>query len=492
MPAISERDGSWRPAARRAALTIAGAALGWALLAAGAHAQVAAEMHETTGFGSDRSEAIGKALQQAAFQVCGVTLESDTASAVSLAVGTEGMEVVESLNEHIRISLGSDACRFTGYEVLSSTRDGGGVQVRVRVSHASYRVPGPDVDRRRLAVLDFEIDEVHLYGAGGQREQRSGGQTARSGVDVDFDLIRNLQDRFRSRIESLLTQGRRFAVLDRRAGDLYEQEKRLLQSADVDAAEGARLGKVLGADYLLYGTVDRIAVEERRTNIQLTGESRTNVLAAAQVRFSVLAVATRQIKWSSAVAPEHDADEELWPEQLAEAVLDDAAARIVDELTENIYPPMVLQVMGGGAVAVNRGGNTVAAGDLFEVFALGPVLIDPDTGESLGRLEMPVGVVRITTVKPKYSVAQIVTAAAGVTADMVLRRYHGDLDLGGGAAPGADAAAAPNEGDRNYRRADGDGDGDGLPDYLNRDAEAADGDGDGLPDYLNRDNLRRT
>ena len=492
MPAISERDGSRRLAARRAALTIAGAALGWALLAAGAHAQVAAEVHETTGFGADRSEAIGKALQQAAFQVCGVTLESDTASAVSLAVGTEGMEVVESLNEHIRISLGSDACRFTGYEVLSSTRDGGGVQVRVRVSHASYRVPGPDVDRRRLAVLDFEIDEVHLYGAGGQREQRSGGQTARSGVDVDFDLIRNLQERFRARIESLLTQGRRFAVLDRRAGDLYEQEKRLLQSADVDAAEGARLGKVLGADYLLYGTVDRIAVEERRTNIQLTGESRTSVLAAAQVRFSVLAVATRQIKWSSAVDLVHDADEEWWPEQLAEAVLDDAAARIVDELTENIYPPMVLQVMGGGAVAVNRGGNTVAAGDLFEVFALGPVLIDPDTGESLGRLEMPVGVVRITTVKPKYSVAQIVTADAGVTADMVLRRYHGDLDLGGGAAVGADAAAAPNEGDRNYRRADGDGDGDGLPDYLNRDAEAADGDGDGLPDYLNRDNLRRT
>ena len=487
MPAISERE----EPRRRSALTIAGAALGWALLAAGAHAQVAAEAHETAGFGSDRPEAIGKALQQAAFQVCGVTLESDTASAVSLAAGAEGVEVVESLNERIRITLGSDDCRFTGYEVLSSTRDSDGVRVRVRVSHASYRVPGPDVDRRRLAVLDFEIDEVHLYGAGGQREQRSGGQTARSGVDVDFDLIRNLQDRFRARIESLLTQGRRFAVLDRRAGDLYEQEKRLLQSADVDAAEGARLGKVLGADYLLYGTVDRIAVEERRTDIRLTGESRTNVLAAAQVRFSVLAVATRQVKWSSAVDLEHDADEELWPEQLAEAVLDDAAARIVDELTENIYPPVVLQVMGGGAVAVNRGGNTVAAGDLFEVFALGPVLIDPDTGESLGRLETPVGFVRITTVKPKYSVAEIVTADAGVTADMVLRRYHGELDVNGGGA-GVDAAAAPSEGDRNYRRAGGDGDGDGLPDYLNRDAEAADGDRDGLPDYLNRDNLRRT
>ena len=485
MPAISDRHGR----RRRSALVIAGAVLGWALLGGGAQAQVAAELHEAVGVGSNRQEAIGKALQQAAFQVCGVTLESDSASAVSLAVRGDGMEIVESLNEHIRISLGSDACRFTGYEVLSSTPEDGGVRVRVRVSHASYRVPGPDVDRRRLAVLDFEIDEVHLYGAGGEREQRTGG-AARRGVEVDFDLMRNLQDRFRARIESLLTQGRRFAVLDRRAPDLYEQEKRLLQSSDVDAAEGARLGKVLGADYLLYGTVDRIAVEERRTNIQLTGETRTRVLAAAQVRFSVLAVATRQVKWSSAVELEQVAEEDLWPEQLAEAVLDEAAARIADELTENIYPPVVIQVLGGGTVAVNRGGNTVAAGDLFEVFALGPTLVDPDTGESLGRLELPVGFVRITTVKPKYSLAEIVTADAGVTADMILRRYRGDLDLGGGA--GAAAEPAPRDGDRNYRRADGDGDGDGLPDYLNRDAGTADRDQDGLPDYLNRDALRRT
>ena len=351
-----------------------------------------------------------------------------------------------------------------------------------------------DVDRRRLAVLDFEIDEVHLYGAGGQREQRSGGQTAQSGVDVDFDLIRNLQDRFRARIESLLTQGRRFAVLDRRAGDLYEQEKRLLQSTDVDAAEGARLGKVLGADYLLYGTVDRIAVEERQRNIRLTGETRTTALAAAQVRYSVLAVATRQVKWSSAVELEHAPDEELWPEQQAEAVLDDIAARIVDELTENIYPPVVMQVLGAGIVALNRGGNTVAAGDLFEVFALGAALIDPDTGESLGRLELPVGFVRITTVKPKYSLAQIVAADLEVAPDMVLRRYRGELDgLGDPGGAGVEAGAAERaDGDRNYRRAEGDGDGDGLPDYLNRDAGTADRDQDGLPDYLNRDAPQRS
>ena len=50
--------------------------------------------------------------------------------------------------------------------------------------------------------------------------------------------------------------------------------------SDVDPSEGARLGKVLGADYLLYGTVDRIEVTEERKTIALTGESRTDVSAS--------------------------------------------------------------------------------------------------------------------------------------------------------------------------------------------------------------------
>ena len=110
----------------------------------------------------------------------------------------------------------------------------------------------------------------------------AGGRAVKSGVDVDYDLIRNLQERFRARIEELLIHGRRFAVLDRRAGEIYEREKRLLASDDVDPNEAARLGKVLGADFMLYGTVDRIEVTEERRTIVLTGETSTEVTATAQ------------------------------------------------------------------------------------------------------------------------------------------------------------------------------------------------------------------
>ena len=342
---------------------------------------------------------------------------------------------------------------------------------------------GEAVQRHRLAVLDFELDEVHLYGTGGSREQRAGRRAVRSGVDVDFALIRNLQERFRARIEELLVQGQRFAVLDRRAPEIHEQEKRLLRSSDVDPAEAARLGKVLGADHMLYGIVDRVEVREQRTRIQLTGESSSRLVATGRVRFTVLAVATRQIVWSSSLELEWIVDDELRPERVVEGLLAELAVHIAGEVTESIFPPVVTEVTGSGGFVVNRGGNTVQVDDRFEVFALGDMLIDPDTGADLGRLESTVGIARITAVKPRYSLAQMITEFAGIARGMLLRRFHGEV----GPRSGGDWS----EDERNYRRIDGDRDRDGIPDYLNRDAQTGDSNNDGLPDYLNRDNLRR-
>ena len=349
--------------------------------------------------------------------------------------------------------------------------------------NAAAATGGEAVQRHRLAVLDFKLDEVHLYGAGGGREQRGGRRAVRRGVDVDFALIRNLQERFRARIEELLVQGQRFVVLDRRAPEIHEQEKRLLRSSDVDPAAAARLGKVLGADHMLYGIVDRVEVQERRTRIQLTGESNSRLVATGRVRFTVLAVATRQIVWSSSLELERIVDDELRPERVVEGLLAKLAVHIAGEVTESIFPPVVTEVTGSGSFVVNRGANTVQVDDRFEVFALGDMLIDPDTGADLGRLESTVGIARITAVKPRYSLAQMITEFAGIARGMLLRRFHGEV----GPPSGDDRS----EDERNYRRIDGDRDRDGIPDYLNRDAQTGDGNDDGLPDYLNRDNLRR-
>ena len=345
-------------------------------------------------------------------------------------------------------------CEIESYDVLEISGDGTSARATLRVHYSVYKVPGPPMERRRIAVLDFPIEEVHLYGVGGGREQRIDGRVVRVGIDVDFKNVRNLQDEFRGGVEALLTQGRRFGVLDRNRPDVYEAEKQLLQSNDAGPGERARLGKVLGADYLLYGVIDRVVVEDQSKTIEITGERKNRLVGLAEIRFTVLATATRQVKWSSSIAMDRVFPARLHPEAAAAEVLQGVAAAMVDELTENIYPPRVTAVVAPGQFVVNRGGKTVARGDLFEVFALGEQLIDPDTREPLDRIEMSVGIAQIVDVKPKYSVAKLISGTAELSRGMVLRRRA--IDAGGGAMRVDQGPSFQDDDD------------DGLPDYLNR------------------------
>ena len=420
-----------------------------------AGAQTTTEEREVRGRGVSEVEAVLNALQEATFEVCGVQINAALNTDSTLIEDDDSVRMIDQINRSIHATSRQRPCDFQGYDILDVAGAQPDVRVRVRVRYAVYRVPGPDMKRRRLAVLDFPMDEVHLYGAGGGRQLQVDGRNVRAGTDVDFRLIRKLQHGFRAKAEELLTQGRRFGVLDRQRPEVYEAEKQILTSGDADIGERARLGRVMGADYMVYGTIDRVVIENESRVIRATGERINRSHGATKVRFTVLAAATRQVKWSSAITLDRELPPGLRPEAAAEALLDEVAARMVDELTENIYPPRVTQVLAPGQFVVNRGGNTVQAGSVFEVFALGDWLYDPDTGERLDQLETSVGIARIVTVKPKYSVAELISEVVDLSRGMVLRRRQAPTEEASRRAP-------------NRPRSFDDDDGDGIPDYLNR------------------------
>lgn len=423
------------------------------LALAAASAQTTTEEREVRGRGVSEVEAVLNALQEATFQVCGVQIRADLKMNSAL-IEDDDVRMIDQINRNIHATSTQRPCDFQGYEVLAVAGNEPDVRVRVLVKYAVYRVPGPDMKRRRLAVLDFPMDEVHLYGVGGGRQLEVDGRAVRVGNDVEFRLVRKLQHGFRAKVEELLTQGRRFGVLDRKRPEVYEAEKQILASGDVDVGERARLGRVMGADYLVYGTIDRVAIENETRVIRSTGERIDRSHGATKVRFTVLAAATRQVKWSSAITLDRRLPPGLRPEAAAEALLEEVAVRMVDELTENIYPPRVTEVLAPGQFVVNRGGNTVEAGSVFEVFALGRWLLDPDTGERLDQLETSVGIARIVAVKPKYSIAELISEVVDLSRGMVLRRRQ---------AMPEEASRAPSR-----QRSFADEDGDGIPDYLNR------------------------
>ena len=417
-------------------------------------AQLRTVEREVNGWGINEPEAILHALQEATFQICGVRIDSQMQSSSVFVEDNNNTTMIETMNREIKVRGENPNCGFEGYDILSIRADGSQVRAAVRVRYTVYRVPGPPMERRRLAVLDFPMEEVHLYGTGGGRQMRADGQVQRTGIDVDFKLIRTLQHGFRAKVEELLTQGRRFGILDRKRPEVYEAEKQIVLSDDVNVAERARLGKVMGADYLVYGSIDRVAIQNESRVIRATGERIERAYGDTKVRFTVLAMATRQVKWSSAITLDKRLPPGLVPEVAAQALLNEVASRLVDELTENIYPPRVTDVIGPGQFVVNRGGNTVEAGNIFEVFAVGDWLLDPDTGERLDRLETSVGIARIVSVKPKYSVAELISEVAHLSRGMVLRRRQVGVQ---------DSGPVPAR-----QRSFADEDGDGLPDYLNR------------------------
>jgi curli biogenesis system outer membrane secretion channel CsgG len=111
---------------------------------------------------------------------------------------------------------------------------------------------------------------------------------------------------------------------------------------------------------------------------------------------------------------------------LTEAVFNDIAdrlaAQVANRLTDVLFPAKVAAVTGS-RVSVNRGDGTgIAVGQVWEVFATGEAITDPDTGEVLGAAETPVGFIRIVQVLPKLSTGEVCGENLGIATGCIVRK----------------------------------------------------------------------
>lgn len=88
---------------------------------------------------------------------------------------------------------------------------------------------------------------------------------------------------------------------------------------------------------------------------------------------------------------------------MSRSIAEELANRAIDVM----FPAKVL-VRSGDQVTINRGdGGGVQVGQIWNAYAQGEVIKDPDTGEILGRDESPVGAVQIISVAPKFCKARV-------------------------------------------------------------------------------------
>lgn len=344
-----------------------------------------------TGYGVSHKLAVVDGLKNAISQVSGITVNSDEDVKLSSLVEEDTADDNSSSKQHFSEASQSDiSTKINGfvssYQVLSSHKNGSGnYETNLVVEIEKYEIPGMDNNRRGIAVLGFKANNAQCFG----KQLQSSQQTD----EVTLDLV------------NALTATRKFSVLDRDNEDVYLMEKSLIQSDDAKSSEAAKLSQVKGTDYILTGTVKNLSINANKTTIELTGESYTTYRANAEVDFKLIAFASRQVKFASNVKVSLGNSEisSKGCQDILSILMQKASSQIVDKCIENIYPPMVVNVNGQN-IYLNIGGDNVTENSLYDLYSVGETIIDPYTNESLGAEEIKIGTVKITEVKPKYSI----------------------------------------------------------------------------------------
>ena len=118
-----------------------------------------------------------------------------------------------------------------------------------------------------------------------------------------------LADKLAQKITTALTQTNKFAVLDREHIQEYLDEQNVLfLTAPIE--EQARIGQVLGADYMLVGTITEANLRIKHTSSEAAaGVNFKEYRADFAFDYRVIVASSRQVKFSDSVRLRLETDE---------------------------------------------------------------------------------------------------------------------------------------------------------------------------------------
>lgn len=110
-------------------------------------------------------------------------------------------------------------------------------------------------------------------------------------------------------------------------------------------------------------------------------------------------------------------------DELLRKIAQEMGAKVASRVVDVIYPAKIIALTGPQATVSRGDGTGIEKGQIWEVFALGEEMIDPDTGESLGSSEVMVGKLRIDRVTPKFSSGTLIENF-GATKGSIVRQAN--------------------------------------------------------------------
>ena len=251
----------------------------------------------------------------------------------------------------------------------------------------------------------------------------------RAGKRISLDrVLQSMNGQLIDRINAT----RKFQVVARSDLDDILKEQDFASSGNVDLNDksAAQQFKIAGVKYLVVTTVDDFQDYNEVATFQGTGRSATKRVIRLSCVGKIYDSATGKLLESTnfQISNKDVSENKTYSvrdsnlnEDLLVAIAREMSGKIANRVTDVIFPPKVLSKRDK-QITINRGdGTDIAVGQIWNVFALGEELIDPDTKESLGREEILIGKAKITSVLPKTSTAEIIEDL-GIDKEAVLRK----------------------------------------------------------------------
>lgn len=225
-----------------------------------------------------------------------------------------------------------------------------------------------------------------------------------------------------------LVQAGEFSVVERQQIDAVLAEQNLGQSGRINPSTAAELGKILGVQIVLMGSITQFSINTKRAGIGGIGASYTEAEAMLDIRAvntetaEIMSVAEGSGKKRLVGARVDDINfSETFDEGIAQEALRPAVEEVVEELVGQAQAFAAITptaasgtIVGsrGGSVYLDRGANFgVAVGQRFNVYRVVDEITDPN-GVVLDRITEQVGVVEVTRVLSQSSVARVVEGDA--------------------------------------------------------------------------------
>ncbi|PSF31156.1 penicillin-binding protein activator LpoB [Aphanothece hegewaldii CCALA 016] len=277
----------------------------------------------------------------------------------------------------------------------------------------------------RVAVLDFDYSSV----SDPRWISLLGGEKGSRGVS---DIL----------VNKLVDSGK-YSVIERSRIDAVLQEQNLGASGRVDATTAAEIGRILGVDIVIVGSITQFDLEARQEglNVPFFGQQKKDTNAYVKLNARMINTTTAEIVGTAegnGTANQSDRSTTILgfgggsatsnEGKLLSAATEKAVSQVVETFNSKAdavatspraISNAVIAAVAGNQIILNKGSRDgFAVGMKVTIERVTQQVKDPATGRIIRQLTQPIGMIEITEVDGQSSVGKVVSGSKFKVGDL--------------------------------------------------------------------------